>query len=73
MSGVRPGTRCQLWVTGPGGQRMPAGSWTIGGSGPAVWYPASVSLSDASLRRFEITTGRGGALVSVRARDRGAS
>ena len=68
ISGVRPGTRCQLWVAGPAGQRMPAGSWTIAGSGPAVWYPASVSLSDASLRSFEIKTGSGGTLVSVRAR-----
>ena len=68
ISGVRPGTRCQLWVAGPAGQRMPAGSWTIAGSGPAVWYPASVSLSEASLRSFEIKTGSGGTLVSVRAR-----
>jgi hypothetical protein len=68
ISGVRPGTRCQLWVAGSGGQRMPAGSWTIAGSGRAVWYPAAVSISDASLRSFEITTGGGGALVSVRAR-----
>jgi hypothetical protein len=68
ISGVRPGTRCQLWVAGPGGLLTPAGSWTIAGSGPAVWYPASVSLSDPSLRSFEITTGSGAALVSVRAR-----
>jgi anti-sigma factor RsiW len=66
--GVRAGTRCQLWVAGPGGQRMPAGSWTIANSRPAIWYPASVSLSDGSLRSFEITIGGGGDLVSVRAR-----
>lgn len=63
--GVRPGSSCEFWVTGAGGQRVPAGSWTIGRSAAASWYPASVSLRAASLRSFEITTRGGRALVSI--------
>jgi Putative zinc-finger len=69
ISGARGGTVCQLWVTGPGGQRVPAGSWTIGAaaaSGAAAsWYPASVFLPAASLHSFEITTTGGRAVVSI--------
>jgi hypothetical protein len=65
VTGVQPRTLCQLWVTGSGGQRVPAGSWMIGDEAGTSWYPASVSLPDTSLQRFEITTNAGSTLVSI--------
>lgn len=66
--GVAAGTRCQLWVTDPGGQRIPAGSWTVATARTALWYPASASLSAASVRSFQITTSQGKSLVTIPAR-----
>jgi hypothetical protein len=67
VTGVPAGTSCQLWVTGPQGQGIPAADWTIASGGQAEWVPASVRLQAGALRRFEVTTG-GRALVSVPAR-----
>jgi hypothetical protein len=64
ITGVRPGTRCQLWITGPG-QRTPAGGWTIVSSRGAIWYPASVPSAASTLRDFLITTPAGKTLVSI--------
>ena len=41
VTGIAAGTRCQLRVTGPRGQDVPAGGWTIAAGRPAPWYPAS--------------------------------
>jgi hypothetical protein len=68
ITSVPSGTRCQLWVTDSGGQRLPAGSWTIAAGHSASWYPASASLPVAALRSFEITTGAGRTLVTITAR-----
>jgi hypothetical protein len=65
ITGVRPGTRCQLWITGPGSQRTPAGGWTIVSSRGVIWYPASVPSAAGTLRDFLITTSAGRTLVSV--------
>jgi hypothetical protein len=72
MSGVRPGTRCQLWVTGPAGQRVQAGGWVIAAGQAGYWYPGSSSLPAASLISFEITS-LSKTLVKVPARDRAGS
>jgi hypothetical protein len=56
ISGVRPGTRCQLWVTGPDGERLQAGGWMIAAGHAGSWYPASSALPTAALRGFEITS-----------------
>jgi anti-sigma factor RsiW len=65
LTGVRPGTRCQLWVTEAGRQRTAAGGWTIVSSRGVVWYPASVPLAAATVRDFQITTQAGSTLASI--------
>ncbi len=67
ITGVAAGTRCQLLVTGPGGQDVAAGGWTIAAGHPAAWYPASVPFQAASVRGFVISTG-GKILLTVPAR-----
>jgi hypothetical protein len=67
VTGVTAGTRCQLWVTGPGRQQAVAGGWTVPSGQQAAWVPASASLPAASVHAFEITTGLK-ILVSVAAR-----
>jgi hypothetical protein len=56
ISGVRPGTRCQLWVTGPGEQRVQAGGWVIAAGQAGSWYPGSAPLPATSLISFVITS-----------------
>ena len=67
VTGVAAGTRCQLLVTGPRGQDLAAGGWTIAAGHLAAWYPASVSFQDTSVRGFAVTAG-GKILVTVKAR-----
>ena len=67
VTGVAAGTRCQLLVTGPGGQDVAAGGWTIAAGHPAAWYPASVPFQAASVRGFVINAG-GKILLTVPAR-----
>lgn len=66
VTGVAAGTRCELLVTGPRGQDVAAGGWTIT-AGQAAWYPASVPFHAASVRGFVVSAG-GKILVTVRAR-----
>ena len=66
ITGVAAGTRCQLLVTGPGGQDVAAGGWTMTAGHQAAWYPASVPFHAAALRGFAVTAG-GKVLVTVRA------
>ena len=67
VTGVAAGTRCQLLVTGPRGQDVAAGGWTIAAGHQAAWYPASVPFQAASLRGFTLTAG-GKILVTVKGR-----
>lgn len=67
VTGIAPGTRCQLLVIGTGGQKIPAGGWDLAASEQPAWYPASVPLPIASLTSFEIITG-GKILVTIPAR-----
>jgi anti-sigma factor RsiW len=67
VTGIPVGTRCQLWVTGAGGQAVAAGGWTIAPGRPSGWYPASVPIPAGALRGFEVIAGRK-AEVTVRVR-----
>ncbi len=67
VTGVTAGTRCQLWVTGPGRHQAAAGGWTVPSGQRAAWVPASASFPAASVHAFEITTGQK-ILVTVAAR-----
>jgi hypothetical protein len=57
ITGVAPGTRCQLLVIGTGGQKIAAGGWDLAATQQSAWYSASVPLQAASLHSFEIITG----------------
>jgi hypothetical protein len=67
VAGIAPGTRCRLLVIGTAGQKVAAGGWDLAASQQPAWYPASVPLRAASLRSFEIITGRT-VLVTIPAR-----
>jgi anti-sigma factor RsiW len=67
VTGVAPGTRCQLLVTGQHGQVISAGGWDFAAGQQQWWYPASVPIQAASLRRFAITAD-GQTLVTIQAR-----
>jgi hypothetical protein len=57
LTGVAPGTRCQLLVAGPAGQLVVAGGWYVTASGPAMWYPAAVPLTASRVHSFDIVSG----------------
>jgi anti-sigma factor RsiW len=64
VSGIPPGTRCQIWATTASGQHAAGGSWTVTRGAPHAWYPASVPFPAGSLADFDITTG-GKVLVAI--------
>lgn len=64
VSGIRPGTACQIWATTTSGQRAIAGGWTVTRSNPHAWYPASVPFPAGSLDSFDITV-HGTVLVTI--------
>jgi Putative zinc-finger len=67
ITGVTAGTRCQLLVTGPEGQVISAGGWDFSADSQATWYPASVPIPAAGLRRFTIVAD-GKTVVTIQAR-----
>jgi len=56
VSGITPGTRCELQVLGPGGRKVAAGGWTVAGGHAGAWYPASSPLPVSGVRGFVVTT-----------------
>lgn len=58
VTGIPPGTPCQVWVTGTRDQRVAAGAWTVAGSESRDWYPASASVPVTLLRSFAVSAGR---------------
>ena len=64
VSGIAPGTRCQVWATTGSGHQAAGGSWTIARGDPHAWYPASVPFPVTSLAGFDITGG-GKILVAI--------
>ena len=57
VSGIPPGTRCQIWATTVGGRQAAGGSWTVTRGDPHAWCPASVPFPAGSLAGFDITAG----------------
>lgn len=57
VSGIPPGTPCQLRVTGSLGQRRIAGTWTIVRGEDGTWIPASTSFPAASVTGFAVLSG----------------
>ncbi|WP_300614067.1 zf-HC2 domain-containing protein [Trebonia sp.] len=57
VSGIPIGTRCQMWVLGPGNSRVLAGSWVTDHSEGQVWYPASAAVNGNYVQAFVITVG----------------
>jgi hypothetical protein len=67
VSGISPGTRCELQIVDASGQDVPAGGWMVAVGHAWAWYPASSALAAPDVRGFLITTTRGKDLVSVSA------
>jgi hypothetical protein len=67
VSGISPGTRCELQVVNARGQDVPAGGWMVAAGHTAEWYPASSPLPAADVRGFLITTAQGRDLVRLAA------
>jgi hypothetical protein len=65
VSGISPGTKCELQVVDARGQDVPAGGWTVAAGHAGAWYPASSPFPAADIRGFLITTAQGKDLVSV--------
>jgi Putative zinc-finger len=58
VDGIPVGTKCQMWVIGPGKSRVLAGSWTTDSTEGSVWYPASAAVKAADVQSFVITVGK---------------
>lgn len=57
VTGIPVGTKCQMWILGPGGTRTLAASWDVDANEGKVWYPGSAAVSTATLDGFVITVG----------------
>jgi hypothetical protein len=58
VTGIPKGTDCEFWVTGSGGARWSAGSWTVASTWQSNWYQASSSAPFSWVRGFEIISGK---------------
>jgi hypothetical protein len=57
VSGIAPGTACQLRVIASGGHRGIAGSWIIARGEYGTWIPASTSFPAESVTGFAVLSG----------------
>ena len=53
VTGLRPGSVCELRVTDKAGRTSVVGSWVLWHG--TDWYPASVWLDESDLRTFQVT------------------
>jgi hypothetical protein len=53
VTGLRPGSVCELRVTDRAGRTSVVGSWVLWKD--RAWYPASTWLAEHDLRAFEVT------------------
>jgi len=53
VTGLRPGSVCELRVTDKAGVTSVVGSWVLWHG--TAWYPASVWLGESDLRTFQVT------------------
>jgi Putative zinc-finger len=65
VTGISPGTRCELQVVDVRGLDVSAGGWTVAAGHALAWYPASSPFPPADVRGFEITTARGKDLIRL--------
>ncbi|MFF9126305.1 anti-sigma factor family protein [Streptomyces sp. NPDC014889] len=65
--GAPAGVVCHLQAIGPGGSRTDAATWRAGQYPPGTTIPGAVSLSPGAIQHFEIITGSGQRLVTIRA------
>jgi hypothetical protein len=64
VSGIPPGTRCELLVLGADGPVV-AGGWMVAQGHADAWYPLSAPSAVPGIRGFVVTTASGKPLVSV--------
>lgn len=57
VTGIPPGTRCQMTVLTAAGPELIAGSWITDADVGTVWYPASADARTADIRTVVITAG----------------
>lgn len=68
VTGIPPGTRCALEVTGPGGQRAAAAGWTTDADEGRVSYPGSSAVPTGQVQAFVLdVAGQPSITVPVRA------
>jgi hypothetical protein len=70
VTGVEPGTVCQIVVTGKDGQRDVAGSWIVGTPQPGAprrGVDGSTMIAPSDLETIQIVDGSGKRLVTVEA------
>jgi len=63
VTGIPVGTKCQMWVLGPGGTRTLAASWDVDNNEGKVWYPASAAVPADQAHGFVITVGTSSAIT----------
>ncbi|MDR0345753.1 MAG: zf-HC2 domain-containing protein [Nocardiopsaceae bacterium] len=68
VHGIQPGTVCQLRVIDTAGHATVAASWQVPYHDTSIWYTASSSVPEGSLRSFQVTSG-GKVLATVGARE----
>ncbi len=65
VSGIPPGTRCELLVELKADGLVTAGGWMVAQGHGAAWYPLSAPSAGSGVRGFVVTTASGKPLVSV--------
>ncbi|MEV5954834.1 zf-HC2 domain-containing protein [Streptomyces sp. NPDC051987] len=65
--GAPAGITCRLQAVGPGGTRADGATWRAGAYPPGTTVPGAVAMSPGDIQHFEILTGDGQKLVTVRA------
>lgn len=68
VHGIQPGTVCQLRVIDAAGHATVAASWRVPYHDTSIWYNASSSVPEGSLRSFQVTSG-GKVLATAGARE----
>ena len=64
VTGIAPGTVCELQAIDSHGQAWALGSWQDWSE--SAWYPGQVGVTDANIRTFELTV-QGKVVASARA------
>ncbi|MEV7323229.1 zf-HC2 domain-containing protein [Streptomyces sp. NPDC093970] len=65
--GAPAGITCRLQAVGRGGVRADAGTWRAGEYPAGTTVPGAVAMSPSAIEHFEIVTGDGQKLVTIRA------